>query len=230
MSIGLLAALLAGTLLGACAKPLPLPPDDASLTRVADPDARRALAAGDPLAAADIYSARADAALDDAQREDYRLVAAEILFDRGLVEEGLERLGAVPSELATPELMQRRDILVAKGLLAGDDPEAALLALPDPDDVALPLQRARVYETRAQTYRALDDPDAELVARIALEEQIRQDPVILERSQAEIWQLLALQPLSRLRTLTTNVRDQTYQGWVALALSQADAGDDPGEF
>jgi len=223
---GLLAALLAGTLLGACAKPLPLPPDDASLTRVADPDARRLLAEGDPIGASDLYSARADATVDAAQRDDYRLVAAEILFDRGLVDDGLVRLDVVPETLATPELMQRRDILVAKGLLADSDPEAALLALPEPDDIAAPLQRARAYETRAQIYRRLDDPDNELVARVALERQIAGNPVILERSQAEIWQLLTLQPLSTLRTLSTNVRDQTYQGWVALALAQSDTGTD----
>lgn len=221
-SVALGAALVAG-----CAKPLlELPDDDTSLTRVADPEARRLLAAGDPLAAADLYAARADSAVDTAQSEDYRLIAAEILFDRGLHEAGLERLAAVPPALSTPALMQRRDILVAKGLVAGGDPEAALLALPDPADVADPLQRARVYETRAQTYRALDDPDNELVARIALERQIV-EPAIIERSQAETWQLLSLQPLSTLRTLTTNVRDQTYQGWVALALAHAEAGDDP---
>ena len=224
---GLLIAGLAGGLAGGCAKPLPeLPPDDASLTRVADPDARRLLAAGDPLGAAELYDARAELATDDAQREDYRLVAAEILFDRGLVDAGLERLARVPDALATPELMHRRDILVAKGLLAGGDPEGALLALPDPASVRMPLHRARVHETRAQVYRALDDPDNELVARVALERQVT-DPLIIERSQAEIWQLLTLQPLSTLRALTTNVRDQAYQGWVALALAHGDAGEDP---
>lgn len=223
----LLGPLLAAGLLGACVipEPLPEPPDDASLTRVADPEARRLLAAGDPLAAADVYSARAELATDERQRDDYRLLAAEILFDRGLPEAGLERLARVPEELASPTLMHRRDILVAKGLLADGDPEAALLALPDPDDVADPLHRARVHETRAQTYRALDDPDNELLARIALEAEVR-DPLIVERSREEIWQFLTSQPLSTLRTLTTNVRDQTYQGWVALALAHAEAGDD----
>jgi len=217
--------MLGAVLLGACAKPLPELPEDTSLTRVADPEARRLLAAGDPLAAADIYTERAARAVDAAQREDYLLVAAEILFDRALLDPALERLAAVPETLATPALMQRRDILVAKGLLFGGDPDGALLALPDPDTVDSPLHRARVFETRAQAYRALDDPDSELVARVELEAQIA-DPAIIERSQNEIWQLLMRQPLSTLRALTTNVRDQTYQGWVALALAHAEAGED----
>lgn len=220
-----LLALTLGLMLGGCAKPPPSLPENASLTSVTDPEARRLLYAGEVLAAADIYSARAEAAVDEAQREDYQLVAAEILFDRAMLDEGLERLDQVPDVLSTPELMQRRDILVAKGLLFGGDPEGALLALPDPDTIDSPLQRARVHETRAQTYRALDDPDKELLARIELEAQVT-EPAIIERSHEEIWQMLLRQPLSTLRTLTTNVRSETYQGWVELALAHAEAGND----
>ena len=224
--VGLLLCLVAGALLlGGCRAPLPAPPEDDSLTRVSDPEARRRLAAGDALGAAELYAERAALAVDEAQREDYLLVAAEILFDRAMTDPALERLDAVPPTLSSPELAQRRDILVAKGLLFGGDPEGALLALPDPADVVSPYHRARVFETRAQVHRLLDDADAELVARIELERQVS-DPAIVERSHAEIWQFLTRQPLSRLRELTTNVRDETYQGWVALALAHAEAGED----
>ena len=191
-----------------------------------DPEARRLLALGDVRAAADIYSDRATLATDAAQREDYQLLAAEILFDRGMLEPALERLGVVTDTPSTPLLAQRRDILLAKGLLFGGDPEAALLALPDPIDVAAPIHRARIQETRAQIYHRLDDPDNELVARIALEREVR-DPAIIERNHEQIWRFLTRQPLSTLRALTTNVRDETYQGWVALALAEADAGTSP---
>jgi len=221
----ILLALAIGLAIGGCAKPPPTLPENDSLTSVADPEARRLLYAGDVLAAADIYSERAELAVDETQRQDYQLVAAEILFDRAMLDAGLERLERVPEVLSTTELMQRRDILVAKGLLFGGDPEGALLALPAPDTIESPLHRARVHETRAQTYRALDDPDNELIARIELEAQVT-EPAIVERSHEEIWQMLLLQPLSTLRSMTTNVRSETYQGWVALALANAEAGND----
>ena len=162
------APLLALALVAGCVTPPARElPDDPSLTRVSDPEARRLLAEGDVRAAADIYSDRAALATDAAQREDYQLLAAEILFDRGMLEPALERLDAVTDAPSTPLLAQRRDILVAKGLLFGGDPEAALLALPDPADVEASIHRARIQETRAQIYRRLDDPDNELVARIA---------------------------------------------------------------
>ena len=202
--------------------------DDPSLTRVSDPEARRLLAAGDVRGASDVYTERAARAGGVGQREDYQLLAAEILFDRGMLEPALERLGAVPETPSTPLLAQRRDILVAKGLLFSGDPEAALLALPDPADVRMPIHRARVHETRAQVYRQLDDPDGELLARVALEREVR-DPAIIERSHDQIWRFLSRQPLSTLRDLTTNVRGEVYQGWVALALAESDAGTSPAE-
>lgn len=219
--------LLLGTILvlAGCKTPLPEIPEDDSLTSVTDPEARRLLFEGDAIGAADIYSQRAELAVDAEQREDYQLVAAEILFDRAMLEPGLERLDVVAQTLTTPALMQRRDILVAKSLLFNGDPEAALLALPNPDDIESPLHRARVHETRAQTYRALEDPDNELIARIDLEDQVS-ERAIIDRSHEEIWQLLMLQPLSTLRNMTTKVRNDTYQGWVALALATTESGND----
>ena len=142
-----------------------------------------------------------------------------------MIEPGVDKLDQVPSELETPELQHRRDILVAKTRLFEGNVEDALLALPDPDTVESPLHRARIFETRAQSYNALQDPDNELVARIQLEQQIA-EPAVIERSHEQIWQMLSTQSLSTLRGMTTNVRSDVYQGWIELALAYSSDGTD----
>lgn len=215
-------------LLAGCPKAPPELPDEPTFARVTDPDARRQLALGKPLAAADIYTNRASRSSDPEQQQDYLLTAAEILFDRALIEAGLVRLASVPQPTSTLPLQNRRDILEARGMLYERDARSALATLPLPETVQSPLQRARVFETRAQSYRLLQDPDNELIARIELESQLSDESVIA-RSHAQIWQLLSTQPLSMLRTMTTNVRGDVYQGWIELALANAESGMNPGE-
>ena len=197
-------------------------PDSPINARITDPDARRQLQLGNPLAAADIYSARAQRASNPAERQDFLLIASELLFDRGLMVEAQEKLAAVPTEMVTLELEHRRAILTAKSFVFERDAEAALTALPDPIEVDSALNRGRVFETRAQAYNILQDPDNELIARINLESQLS-DPAVIERGHQQIWQLLTTQPLSTLREMTTNVRGDTYQGWIELALSYVGA-------
>ena len=153
------------------------------------------------------------------------MIAAEILFDYSMPDLAKEKLSAVPLELANIDLVHRRDILLAKSYIDDRDAEAALEALPDPIEVNSALNRGRVFETRAQAYEILQDPDNELIARINLEAQL-EDPAIIERSHQQIWQLLTTQPLSTLRSMTTNVRGDTYQGWIELALAHGSAGTD----
>ncbi|MFK8080843.1 MAG: penicillin-binding protein activator [Granulosicoccus sp.] len=193
--------------------------------RITDTDARRQLELGNPLAAADVYSKRALRVSDPAVQQDYLLIASEILFDRGLMEQAQEKLSEVPIEVATLDLAHRRDILLAKSFIFDRDAEAALAALPDPIEVDSALNRGRVFETQAQAYEILQDPDNELIARINLENQLS-NPETIERSHQQIWRLLSTQSLSTLRTMTTNVRGDTYQGWIELALAHAGAGMD----
>lgn len=200
-------------------------PDDPSFASVADPQAREQLRRGRPMAAADVYTDRARRSNSPEEQQDNLLIAAEILYDRGLGEPGRERLDAVPLELATVELVQRRNILVAKARLLNEDADGAIEALPEPDEVPTALHRARVYETLAQAFSRNGDADQELVARIGLESQLV-DAVTIERAQSGTWQMLTSLPLSTLQRLTTNVRSDTYQGWVELALAQGDAGAD----
>jgi len=188
--------------------------------RVTDPAARRQLQLGNPIAAANIYTQRANRASNPVERQDYQLLSAEILFDRALFEEGKLKLLPLPAQLAQPELSARRDILIARGLLNDRSPEQALESLPDPMTIESAFHRARLFETRAQAYNILQDPDNELIARIELERQI-DDPAIAERSHEEIWRLLTTQPLTTLRRMTTNVRGDVYQGWIELALTHA---------
>lgn len=221
--------LLISTLSG-CVTPSgpPALPDDPLNARVTDPAARRQLQQGKPLAAADIYSRRAARSNDPAQQQDFLLIAAEILFDRALAEPGKQRLAAVPELLATTELAHRRAILMARSQIYDRDADAALAILPDPLQVESALHRARVYETRAHAYNILQDPDNELIARIELENQLN-DETIIQKSHEQIWQLLTTQPLSTMRSMTTNVRGDIYQGWIELALAHAGAGIDEGK-
>jgi len=76
--------LLLGSALSACVTPSAPPlPDSPINARIADPDARRQLQLGNPLAAADIYSALARESSIPAEQQDFLLIASEILFDRG---------------------------------------------------------------------------------------------------------------------------------------------------
>ena len=100
-------ALLLTVALQGCQSAGPRLPEDPSISRITDPKARRQLRQGKPLAAANTYSSRAARSSDINQQQDYLLIAAEILLDRGMLEPGSEKLVAVPSELATPELQHR---------------------------------------------------------------------------------------------------------------------------
>ncbi len=202
-------------------------PDDPSISRITDPKARRQLLQGKPQAAANTYSSRATRSSDINQRQDYLLIAAEILLDRGMLEPGSEKLVAVPSELATPEFQHRYAILQAKQLMLSGNGEAALDALPDPEAVTSPLHRARLYETRAHSFNILNDPDNELIARIDLESQLTNQETI-DKNHQQIWQMLSTQPVSTLGGLTTNVRGDTYQGWIELALANTGSAQNKG--
>ena len=212
--------------LGACRSQTTFNDDDAQdYGSISDPKARRLLSAGDIEAAADRYSSLAARERDPYTQQEYQIIAGEILFDRGRLEAGAEKLAVIPETLIAVELQQRRQILVAKQALYNSDAEGALTALPLPEDVESALHRARVYEVRAQSYRSLQQPDEELAARIGLEEQLS-NPDIVDKNHVQIWQLLTTQSISTLREMTTNVRNDTYQGWIELALAHTSSGTD----
>ncbi len=194
------------------------PADDQNLASINDPTARRLLLNGNAIGASDRYSQLADAANDPLLKLEYRIIAAEILFDRGVADQGRLKLTEIPRQLPDPAIQQRRDILVAKGELIDGNAEQALIALPDPATISSNLHRARVYEVRAQSFRLLGNPDGELAARIDLESEVRR-PAIIQANHEQIWQMLTTLPVSRLREMTTNVRGEIYQGWIELALA-----------
>ena len=138
---------------------------------------------------------------------EYRIVAAEILYDRGVAEQGRLKLTEIPRQLPDPSLQQRREILVAKGELIDGRAEQALIALPDPTTIASNLHRARVYEVRAQSFRLLGNPDGELAARIDLESEVRR-PAIIQANHEQIWQMLTTLPVSRCLLYTSDAADE----------------------
>ncbi len=192
---------------------------------ITDAKARRLLARGDIEGASDRYTSLAAKASDPLVQQDYLLIAGEILFDRGLIDTGAAKLDAMPDPMATLELQHRLQILQSKNSLFNSRPDEALLQLPDPALVTSELHRARVFEVQAQSYRQLQLPSEELDARIALDEMLT-EPDVADRNHAQIWQLLTTQSLTTLRTMTTNVRGNIYQGWIELALANASSGVD----
>ena len=190
---------------------------------IQDSRARRLLAAGNFIAASDRYSRLAKRSIDPLEEQDFLLIAAEILYDRGLVDDAAVKLAAIPTPALSEPLQHRYMILQARDALFNSDPDAALTSLPEPETVTDPFHRARVYEVRSQSYRRLQDPDAELVSRIALD-QLLTNPETTDKNHAQIWQLLTTQPIPDLREMTTNVGDDVYLGWVELALAHATSG------
>lgn len=220
----MLLLLLAIVLTSACQTQSFIADDDPdAYSSITDPRARRLLRSGKIEEAADRYSQLAARTRDAREQQEYLIIAGEILFDRGRTESGALKLSAIPTLLLNQELQQRREILSAKNALYNGQAEAALDFLPDPEFVESALHRARVYEVRAQSYRSLQLADEELAARIALEEQLS-NPDIIDRNHVQIWQLLTTQPISALREMTTNVRGDTYQGWIELALANNSSG------
>lgn len=206
--------------------------EDMDFGSVTDPRAQSLIRRGQIQQAANRYTSLAGRSGDPTQQLEYSVIAAEILYDRGMIDGGAEKLAVLPDPQANPAtsndpvtlaLMQRIQILNAKDALFNRDADTALAALPNSADVASPLHRARVFEVQAQSFNLLQQPELELEARIALESQLN-DPDVIDRNHAQIWQLLTTQPLSRLREMTTNVSSDTYQGWIELALAHAGSG------
>jgi len=224
--IKLLVAALSLGILSACATPqATLPPlsDSPMNARVTDPAARKQLQLGNPLAAAEVYTQKANRASTPEEKQDFTLLAGEILFDRLMITQGEQRISGLPAVLATQELSDRRDILVAKKHIDDREPMLALEILPPSNTVQSAFHRARIFETQAQAYGILQDPDNELIARIQLEQQLN-DAEIISRGHEQIWRLLSTQSISGLRQMTTNVRGDIYQGWIELALTNASSG------
>ncbi len=208
-----------------CASKGNLAPDENAedLSRFSDPRARRLLRTGDIQGASDAYSALATRAKTIEDQQDFLLVAAEILYDRGMTQPGVQKLALIPEQLVNSELQHRRAIIVSNDLLSSGNAELALEQLPDPNTVESALHRARTYELRAKSYRQLQNPDEELLARIELEKQLAR-PGIVRANHQQIWQMLTTQPVTTLSQMTTNVRGDIYQGWIELALANAGAG------
>jgi len=225
--VALGAALVLTLMLSACGS-RELRPDDngEDLSSISDPRARQMLRQGKIEQASDRYTELAERTNDPLVQQDYQLIAAEILYDRGKLSEGAIKRAMIPQVLQTPGYQQRLQILNAKDSLFNDDPEAALLALPTARNVESPLHRARVYEVQAQSYRLLDQPDRELVARINLEQQLSIEQII-DKNHRHIWQLLTNRSQSELRQMGASSQNSTYLGWLELAMASAASGNNP---
>lgn len=209
----LIPALLSATLLGGCAN---LPPLTGS--PVSPQEARRLGQENQLTEASEMYTELARKTKDQASREHFLLLSAEILVDNDkYTQGGQQRIEAIPLELSSPDLQNRLSLLKAKEALIGGDIEAALTLLPNASDEHSTAIKARILEVQANAYNMLTQPAEELFARIQLDALLASDSAI-ETNHNLIWQRLLSHSIETLRHMTTSVYGDTYQGWLELAL------------
>ena len=180
--------------------------------------AQAAASAGDYQRASDTYARLAERTDDPAEKAHLQLLSAEALIDNGQYADGGQaRLDAITPPLPATDLHNRYDILLAKASLINGKPEEALSLLPEPESIYDATTRARIYEVQAAAYARLQQPDAELAARVNLD-ALLSSAGARSTNHRIIWELLEEQPTETLQSMTLQVHGDHYQGWLELAL------------
>jgi len=204
-------------------------PDRAAALDTDDPDVARAaelLAAGQHLAAADLYRQLAERARSPSQRAAYLFAAAEATLadaDRDGTRQSLEQLAALP---LTAEQALKLRLLRAELLLQEQRASDALDALGTAPDTRAPTAlRIRYQRDLANAYRQLGNL-LETANALQVLDALQTDPSARLRTQTEVLRSLALlneQVLSRLQPSPPG----TAGGWMDLALLVKKHGADP---
>lgn len=209
----LITALLSTALLGGCAN---LPPLTGS--SVSPQKAQRLTQENRLAEASQMYTKLARKTKDQASREHFLLLSAEILIDNDqYTQGGQQRIDAIPLQLSSPDLQNRLSLLRAKEALIAGDTKTALSLLPSANSVHSTAIKARIFEVQANAYNMLAQTAEELYARVQLDELLESDQAI-ETNHNLIWRQLSNHPDETLRHMTTSVYGDTYQGWLELAL------------
>ncbi len=209
----LIPALFTVALLAGCANLPPLTGSSVS------PQVAQRLTQENRLAeASDMYATLAKRTKDQATKEHYLLLSAEILVDNDqYTQGGQQRIDAIPTQLSSPDLQNRLSLLRAKEALIAGDTKTALELLPNSNDQHSAAVKARIFEVQAAAYNMLDQPAEELYARVQLDELL-DSARAMETNHHLIWQQLLSHSDETLRRMTTSVYGDVYQGWLELAL------------
>lgn len=219
-------ALLAATLLTAALqgcgtapqKPAEATPEPAALIAAAE----ALVDEGKQLSAVRHYTELARAAATPVERQNWLLHAAEILFDHGYPELGLQRLAQLQTAPLDPSLAERERLVEAQAALAQQQPDAALALLNRAaPPVQIELQR-RELQTRADAHALRGDIANLLRARVALH-RLLDDQAAIARNRSEIWRQLEPLDDASLAGVASSPGDDDYRGWVELVYSLRDA-------
>ena len=185
--------------------------------------AERAEAAGEYVIAAREYDRLTELA-PPAEAAQYRLKSAEALIKAGELAQARARLRAVDSTtgLDTPTLA-RRYILNARLALAEGRQGRAIERLNEAAALRNlnPALLAEIYQVRAHTELALNNPIAAVRDLITREQYIGDKDAVAE-NQRELWGVLQNLPSAQLRSEITLARDPVLVGWLALAQLHAE--------
>ena len=205
--------------LAACStvpRPL-LGPDPASPAGI-EADAQRLLLTEQYADAAAQYAKLASMTADPARSQHYELLEAEILLAHQLDEQGALRVANLPEEMLTTELQTRRQLLQSATELNAQEPDKALLSLPDPRLIADQDLLIRYHDLRFRAGAALNEGTPMFDSLIALDELEQGKHRDLRNSQ--IWQLLNSRDELSLEQLSINTGSTpVHSGWLALLQS-----------
>ena len=147
------------------------------------------------------------------QREQYLLKAAELLYQRGDLDQAQSQLQNLDSASLAISRQNRINLLAAKIALANENPGQALELLPDFNQLPLE-QYIDAREIDADARLALGRPLEAVRIRDALDQHL-QTPEALEQNHEAIWAALQRTPSVSLQTKPTD--SLSVKGWIDLA-------------
>lgn len=179
--------------------------------------ATQLLANGDTAQAARVYAQLSSTETDPLQRQEYQLLATELFFDSELYNDAAGMLSALPADMATTELQQRRKIVDAYYLIARQQPDQALQTLPQLRNLEDRILRVRALEIQARAFEQLNQPAPALKARIQLEANLV-IPQSINVNHNRIWSMLNSQDNPGLQQMTQTPGGSVYRGWLEYAI------------
>lgn len=160
------------------------------------------------------YAYLARLSTDPTLAEHYNLLEAEILFTHQLEKKGSKRATRLPTKMLNMEHQRRRQLLQSALELYLQQPNKALLSLPDPALITDKNLLTRYHHLRFQVGAALEENTPMLDSLIALD--ALEEGKHREIRNNQIWRLLNTFDDLSIEQLNINASTPTHTGWLAL--------------
>jgi uncharacterized protein (TIGR00252 family) len=209
----LIAILVAGLLLNACAPVKERVPEAAEAAAAAK--AAELEQAGDYEAAAQAYLALAEAVTAPAKQQ-YQLQAALAFVHGNMLPRAKALLDQIDTSNLDPSFKTHKDLITAEIALAEERPEQALQLLPPLSPEAPRALRIHSRTLRALAYLALGNYVESVRERILLE-PLLEDPSAIDENRKAIWTALSQMSPLALQQLQTAPPPDILSGWMELA-------------